>query len=105
MCRKFIYIIQYIFVLIVEVVKANIDVAKIVLSPKIDINPVVVNFRTRLKSDLCRVILANSITLTPGTMTIVMENDVYIVHCLKKQFTDGFVDSKFENILLKIEEI
>ncbi|MEJ8553826.1 Na+/H+ antiporter subunit E [Tepidibacter sp. Z1-5] len=104
MFRKFIYIIQYLFVLIVEVIKANIDVAKIVLSPKIDIEPVVVNFKTKLKSDLCRVILANSITLTPGTITMVMENDVYTIHCLKKQFAEGLLDSKFENILLKIEE-
>lgn len=71
--RKFIYIVQYLFVLIIEVIKANLDVAKIVLSPKIDVDPVVVNFKTKLKSDLGRVILANSITLTPGTITMVME--------------------------------
>ncbi|CAH2212558.1 Na+/H+ antiporter subunit E [Tepidibacter aestuarii] len=105
MFRKCIYIIQYLFVLIVEVVKANIDVAVIVLSRKIEVDPVVVNFKTKLKSDLCRVILANSITLTPGTMTMIMEKDIYTIHCLKKQFADGLSDSKFENILLKIEEI
>jgi len=103
--RKFIYIAQYIFVLIIEVIKANIDVARIVLGAKIDVDPVVVNFKTKLKSDLYRVILANSITLTPGTITMVMENDVYTIHCLKKQFADGLFDSKFENILLKIEGI
>lgn len=91
--------------LIIEVIKANIDVARIVLGAKIDVDPVVVNFRTKLKSDLYRVILANSITLTPGTITMVMENDVYIIHCLEKQFAEGIFDSKFENILLKIEGI
>jgi multicomponent Na+:H+ antiporter subunit E len=102
--KKIAYSIQYLFILIIEVIKANIDVAKIVLSPKIDIDPVVIEFKTKLKTDLTKTILANSITLTPGTITMIMENDVYTVHCLKREFADSLANSKFENILLKIEE-
>lgn len=94
---------MYLLILIQEVIKANIDVAKIVLNPKIHVDPVVVSFKTKLKQDFTKTILANSITLTPGTITINFEDDVYMIHCLKSEFAGGLGNSKFEEILLKIE--
>jgi len=61
-------------------------------------------FTTDLKSDFLRTILANSITLTPGTITVDMSDDEFTVHCLRGEYGQGLVDSKFEKILLRIEE-
>ncbi len=95
---------MYVCLLLKEVLMANIHVAKIVLTPKLDIDPVVVNFKTKLKTEKTKAMLANSITLTPGTITMLLEGNVYTVHCLKKEFAKNLENSNFENILLKIEE-
>lgn len=95
--------IEYIWTLIKEIFIANFSVAKIVLSPNINISPDVVSFETKLKSEFCRTVLANSITLTPGTITVAMEDNILTVHCLEKEYIDGLVNSKFEKILLRVE--
>ncbi|MCY6355206.1 Na+/H+ antiporter subunit E [Clostridium sp. ZS2-4] len=101
--RKMRYWIEYIWTLIKEIFIANFSVAKIVLSPNVNISPDVVRFETKLKSEFCRTVLANSITLTPGTITVAMEDNVLTVHCLEKEYIDGLINSKFEKILLKVE--
>lgn len=93
----------YIGVLIKEIFIANFNVAKIVLSPKMDISPDVVCFQSKLKSKFYKTMLANSITLTPGTITVDINDDTFTVHCLKKEYIDGLTNSKFEQILLKLE--
>lgn len=103
MIKKSLYFCKYIVLLIKEVIIANIAVAKIVLSPKLEISPEIVKFESRLKSEVLRVVLANSITLTPGTITIDMQGGLYTVHCLKKEFARELIDSKLEKILLEIE--
>lgn len=70
----------YIFVFAWEIVKANIDVAKRVLQPQVNINPGVVKIKTRLKTDLAKLALANSITLTPGTLTVDVVGDHLYIH-------------------------
>jgi len=105
--KKIMYMIQYFFVFIVALVKANFHVAKIVLSPKLPINPGIVEFESKLKSDFAKMILANSITLTPGTFTVdIVENRFYI-HWLEVSATDEEtvykeIAESFEKILLKI---
>ncbi|MDK2799979.1 MAG: multicomponent Na+:H+ antiporter subunit [Clostridiales bacterium] len=98
------HMIIYLFILVKEIVIANFQVAKVVMSRDMKITPTVVHFRTRLKSDLNRTILANSITLTPGTLTVQMENDLLTIHCLQKDYVEHVLNSKFEKILLKVEE-
>ena len=61
---------QYFYVLTQEIVKANLCVLKIIISPEIQPEPALVYFGTDLQSELSKVILANSITLTPGTITV-----------------------------------
>ncbi|MFO8059107.1 MAG: Na+/H+ antiporter subunit E [Bacillota bacterium] len=68
--------------LIRDMVRANIQVAQIVLSPRMPIDPHVVDFGTGLKPALSRALLANAITLTPGTLTIDVDGDRFVVHCL-----------------------
>lgn len=94
----------YLFLLIKEIVIASIQVAKIVLSPKLNISPQVIKFKTKLKRDLLKTILANSITLTPGTLTIEVKDDEFTVHCISKNQIEDVINSKFEELLLKIEE-
>jgi multicomponent Na+:H+ antiporter subunit E len=101
--HKIKYAIIYVFVLLKEIVIANLQVAKKVLSPSMDISPTVVSIKTKLKSDFYKTILANSITLTPGTITVSMEKDILTIHCLEKDYIEGLVNSKFEQILLKAE--
>ncbi len=93
----------YLLLLLKEIVIANIGVAKIVLSPRMDISPCIVKIKTQLKSNLNRAILANSITLTPGTLTVQLKEDELVVHCLVKAYIPDLIHSKFEKLLLKIE--
>ncbi|KJS85507.1 MAG: hypothetical protein JM58_08715 [Peptococcaceae bacterium BICA1-8] len=75
--------------LIKEIVKANIDIALVVLNPKLPINPQVVNFKRPMDNPMAHVTLANSITLTPGTITVDVQNGTYIIHAL----TDGAAEA------------
>ena len=87
--KAIVYWFIYIFVFIGELIKSNFDVARRVISPKLPINPGIVEVKTKLKSKLGRMILTNSITLTPGTFTVELLDDRIFVHWL---------DVKSENI-------
>jgi len=67
--------LRYVFVFLVEVIKANIQVVKIVLSPTLNITPGIIAYRMDVKSDAGITLLANSITLTPGTLTVDLSKD------------------------------
>lgn len=78
--KSIIYSLLYILVFLRELVKSTLDVAGRVISPRLPINPGIVKVHTRLKNPLSRLILANSITLTPGTMTVETRGDYFYVH-------------------------
>lgn len=80
--KSLFYTIIYLGVFTKELVLSNIDVALRVISPKLPIKPAVVTGKTILKSEMARLILANSITLTPGTFTIDITGDTLMIHCL-----------------------
>lgn len=65
-----------------QIIVANIQIALIVLNPKLPINPQIVVFKQEMDNPLAHVSLANSITLTPGTITIDIDDDNYIIHAL-----------------------
>ena len=71
-----------------ELVKSNFKLAAIVLSPSLPINPGIVKVRTKLKSKMGRLMLANSITLTPGTLTVELDGEWIYVHCVTVDSTD-----------------
>ncbi|MHC4549561.1 MAG: Na+/H+ antiporter subunit E [Planctomycetota bacterium] len=75
--------------LVWEVVKANVDVAWRILHPRLPIRPSVIRVKAGQKLDLGRVIYANSITLTPGTVSVDLEEDEITVHALTKEAADG----------------
>lgn len=101
--RRSVLFLYYIVVLIVEILRANFQVMHLVLADREVVEPVIVEHRTRLKTDLGRVILANSITLTPGTITISLEGDELVIHCLDKTMAEGMEDLIFEKLLEKME--
>jgi multicomponent Na+:H+ antiporter subunit E len=73
-------ILVYLGVFAIALLRSNLQLARIVLTPSLPIRPGVVQVRTRLTSDLGRMLLANSITLTPGTLTIDVEDDMLTIH-------------------------
>lgn len=95
--------LKYFWVLVKEIVKANVCVLKIITSPDEQPEPALVYFDTELRTGLARVMLANSITLTPGTITVSVEENHYCVHCLDKTLAEGVEDSVFVELLEKME--
>ena len=67
-----------------QVIIANLDVARRILDPRLPISPTVIRLRAGQKTELGRVIYANSITLTPGTVTIDVEGDEFVVHAISQ---------------------
>ena len=94
--------LHYLCVLLVEIVKANIAVIKLVYRRELP-KPHMVRFKTELKSDAMKVLVANSITLTPGTYTVVLDGDDYAVHALDVSFNDGMEDNVFFQMAGKLE--
>ncbi len=81
--QAFLFGIVYIFYFLWQLLKANIDVAFRVLHPKLPIEPGIVRVTTNLKTPLGRLLLANSITLTPGTITVESDGENFYVHWIK----------------------
>lgn len=105
LCKRFFLLLHYVFVLVVEILKANGAVFRMIYSAKYNIEPAVVHFKTTLHSTFARVLLANSITLTPGTITVSLKDDEYVVHCLDKELALGIDSSIFVKLLERIENI
>ncbi len=80
--------LRYFLYFLKELVKSNIRLASIVLSPALPLNPGIVKTRTRLKSRMGRLMLANSITLTPGTLTVELDGEWLYVHWVTVESTD-----------------
>ncbi len=93
--------IFYLLALVIEIIKANIDVAARVLSPSLPIEPHIVKYRPRLKEDLPRTVLANSITLTPGTLTVEIDDEgVYYIHCLAEKHAKDLFEGALEKSVI-----
>lgn len=97
------YLFLYVVVLLKEIFLANIGVLKFVYSPKYVPEPAICYFHTSLKSGFARMLMANAITLTPGTITISVYDDEYCVHALDKSMTEGMEDGAIFRILQKME--
>ena len=102
--RRSVSFLYYTGVLIVEIIKSNLQVMHLTLTDREIVEPVIISYRTRLRSKLGRVILANSITLTPGTITISLEEDELVIHCLDKTIAEGIENSTFEQLLERMEK-
>ena len=92
----------YALVLMGEIIKASVSVVAFCLNPKAKPDPVIVEFSSGLKGKLANELLANSITLTPGTYTVFQEEDRFAVHCLHREYAGGLEDSVFIRLLRKL---
>ena len=98
---------MYLLVFIWEIIKANFDVAYRVMHPAMPIKPGIVKVKLNIKSEFGRAMLANSITMTPGTISLDIINDYLYIHWIYVFSTnpDEYRDSiagNFEKILIKI---
>jgi multicomponent Na+:H+ antiporter subunit E len=108
---RYLWFLYYIPVFLWECIKANIDVAYMVIHPNLPIKPGIVKVKTSLKSDTALTFLANSITLTPGTLSVDIDQDngFLYIHWINVQHKDIEKASReilhtFESILKKIFE-
>ena len=97
-------LIGYIPWLLSQIVIASLQVAWVVLHPKCPIDPALLRFRTRLDNVSSKVILGNSITLTPGTITLEIEKDVFLVHALMDISSTGIIDGTLPGQVAKLYE-
>ena len=95
--------ICYIFVLIWEIIKASAAMFSYIFKEKETVEPVLVTFKPQLKTRLGRFILANSITLTPGTITVEADGENFTVHCLNRRALDVSPDSVFLRWIRRLE--
>ena len=101
--RNFPLFLRYVAVLIAEILRSAAAVGAIALSPGKRPDPVIIEFHSGLPTDFQNVLLANSITLTPGTFTLFQEGDRFMVHCLRREFAYGMGDSRFIELLGKMK--
>ena len=109
--KRLLFGIVYLFVFVWEMVKANLHVAYIVVHPLLPINPGIVKIKTGLKKDTSLTILSNSITLTPGTLTVDIDpaGETLYIHHIDVKSTDvgensDMIGARFEPILTEVFE-
>ena len=86
-----------------QVVLANLDVAKRILDPKLPISPTMVTLKPTQRSDLGRVIYANSITLTPGTVSTDLSGDTLEVHALTREGVDALLAGDMDRRVTQLD--
>ncbi|MCK7533918.1 MAG: Na+/H+ antiporter subunit E [Marinilabiliales bacterium] len=107
--QRYFWFIVYLVVFIWECIKANFDVAYRVLHPAMPIKPGIVKVKTTLKSEFAKMLLANSITMTPGTITVDIIGDDFYIHWIyirsedPEVYTDMIIGT-FEKYIKKIVE-
>ena len=97
-------LVFYIPWLLWAIFKANIDVAKRILNPRLPIAPRIVRVTGTQKTDLCRVIFANSITLTPGTVSLDLDEEDIVVHALTKEAADDVQSGDMDHRVTTLEQ-
>lgn len=101
--RKIGRMLCYVFVLVKEILAANLKVCHLILSEEEEIEPALVHFQTDMETPAGRAFYANAITLTPGTITVSLEGDEYVVHCLDESMAQGLADARLERMLHELE--
>ena len=90
--RLFLYLLWLLW----QIIQSGVYVAYVVLHPNMPINPMLVRFKSKQPNVLARVILGNSITLTPGTITLEIKDNEFTVHALTQDLEEGLVSGDME---------
>ena len=107
--RRLLYLLYFVPLFVYECIKANIDVAWRVLDPRLPIKPGIVRVKTSLKRDVSLTMLANCITLTPGTMTMDVKDGYMYIHWINVRAKDAkkateIISKKFEEVIGEVFE-
>ena len=102
--RRILKFIRYCCVLVKEIVKANFAVMHMILSEKEEVEPALVSFHSDMETAVGKAMVANAITLTPGTITVSLEDSEYVVHCLDDDLAVGMADSIFVKLISDMEK-
>lgn len=102
MIRNFPLFVIYALNLLLEIVKSAATVLGTIYRAD-EPEPVFIEFHSGIRGTLANVILANSITLTPGTITVFQEGDHFLIHCLHPEYAEGIEDSSFIRLLRKMK--
>ncbi len=97
-------VLRIIAVLIKEIIKATLTMIFFIYNFRDVPEPALVHFKTPLRTNFTRYLLAMFITLTPGTITVRLRDEEYQVHCYDKDMAKGIDESVFVKLLLKLEE-
>ncbi len=97
--KKFLFYLPW---LMYQIYLANVHVVSLVLSPKMPIDPKIIRFKTKFTGDLVLVTLANSITLTPGTITVDIREGEFYVHSLSKKVADDLLGGEMQDRVARI---
>lgn len=101
--RRLPRIIGYFLYLVKEVFLSAWATIKLVWSPKLVVEPEITSFRTHVRTLPGKVVLANSITMTPGTITVDMHDDLFLIHCLDTSFDVGKEGFEMERRVMAVE--
>jgi len=94
---------RYLPWLLWQIILCNVEIAYLVLNPKQLVDPQLVRFKPDLKTDLGIVTLANSITLTPGTVTIEASREEFVIHAIWHKSAEGIIEGEMQRKVKKIE--
>jgi len=99
-----VWLVVYLFVLLKNLIISNIQISKRILSKDMELSPAIVAVKTNLKSEWKKLLLANSITLTPGTLTFDIKDDTLFIHVIEyhEDSNKENIIKEFENIIAKI---
>jgi multicomponent Na+:H+ antiporter subunit E len=95
-------LLLYLPAFVLQMFKAALHVARLVLDPRLPIEPRLVVCRTRLRRELARVAFAQAVTLTPGTLTVDMKDGDFLVHCLDEASAHHLLDGRLESEIARI---
>lgn len=101
--RKLPDMLCYVALLVKEILMANLQVCHLILTEEERIEPALAEFVTDMETPTGRAFYANAVTLTPGTITVSVEGEKYVVHCLDERLAEGLADSELERRLHKLE--
>jgi multicomponent Na+:H+ antiporter subunit E len=97
-------LIGYVVHLLKSVVVAAVHVAEVVVDPRMPVDPLVIEYRTALSTDTARTAFANSVTMTPGTLTVEIEGETLLIHCLAERFADEITSGELERRVARVFE-
>lgn len=99
---RFGYAFFYVFWMAYQIIVAGFHVAWVIMRPHLHVETSIIKFKVDLPSSHAKMILGNSISLTPGTLTILIEDDEFTVHSLTLKSHEGIVNDEMPRQVLKL---